>query len=302
MKKFNLALTLGLAGSFFFASCDKDDDNDVTPPTNSTGDLVLDISGLENLGDNYAYEGWIMVNGSPMSAGIFMVNDNGELSKTSFEIESEYLDAATAYILTIEPYPDNDPAPSDVHILAGDFSGNSADIAVDHAAAIGTDFESSMGKYILATPTDGGSMTNELSGVWWLDPMAGPAAGLTLPTLPSGWEYEGWAVIDGTPVSTGKFTAADMPDDFSGYSATDASAPPFPGEDFLMNAPNGLTFPTDLSGGLVVISVEPMPDNSAAPFVLKPLVGMVPDMPMDHSAYSMENNAMATNPTGMVMR
>ena len=40
-------------------------------------------------------------------------------------------------------------------------------------------------------------------------------------------------------------------DDFDGYSASDIY-PPFPGEDFLMNAPSGLMFPTDLSGATAV--------------------------------------------------
>ncbi|MEX0275426.1 MAG: hypothetical protein AB3N16_13710, partial [Flavobacteriaceae bacterium] len=295
MKKIKLMTVIcGLA--LIVASCSNDDDD-----APSKSNLTLNISGLEDLGEDYAYEGWIMVNGSPKSAGIFTVNGNGELSTSSFEIDSGDLAIATAYILTIEPSPDTDPAPSDVHILAGDFSGNSASITVDHGAAIGTDFTAATGKYILATHTDGGSMSDELSGVWWLDPTAGPGAGLDLPTLPAGWKYEGWAVIDGTPVTTGTFTSATGMDDFDGFSGMMAG-PAFPGEDFLMNAPSGLTFPTDLSGGTVVISVEPSPDNSAAPFLLKPLVGMVPAGAADHTPYDMGNNASATNPSGTVTR
>ena len=166
---------------------------------------------------------------------------------------------------------------------------------------MGTNFSTSTGSYILATPTDGSSTTDELSGVWWLDPAAGPGAGLDLPTLPEGWEYEGWAVVNGTPVSTGKFTSVTGADDFSGFSGT-TPGPAFPGEDLLMNAPSGLTFPTDLSGGTVVISVEPSPDNSTDPFLLKPLVGSVPSGALDHTSYDMDNNASASNPTGTVSR
>ena len=99
----------------------------------------------------------------------------------------------------------------------------------------------------------------------------GPVAGLDLPTLPAGWVYEGWAVIDGVPVSTGRFIDPTMPDDFSGFSGTDPN-PPFPGEDFIINAPDGLTFPTDLTdGGTIVLSIEPEDDDSPAPFAFKPL-------------------------------
>lgn len=295
MKKLFFLATL-LSGVLFLGSCDKDDD---TPSTKS---LTLNISGLEDLGNDYAYEGWLIVNGSPVSAGIFNVDANGNLSQTTFELNTADIVNASSYVLTIEPSPDNDPNPSSVHILAGDFSDNTASILVSHNSAIGTDFTSSTGNYILATPTDGGSTTNENSGVWWLDPSGGPDAGLFLPSLPTGWKYEGWAVIGGTPVSTGTFSTVSGNDESDSFSGTVASAPPFPGEDFLMNAPSGLTFPVDLAGSTVVISVEPSPDNSSAPFLLKPLVGQVPAAAIDHTLYNMSNNATATNPTGVVSR
>lgn len=288
-------LLFAAASLFLFSACD-DDDNDMMVQDT----LNLNITGLEDLGDDYAYEGWLIVNGKAISAGIFNVNGSGALSQTSFAINSDDLSNASAYVLTIEPSPDNDPGPSSVHILAGDFSGSKATLSVGHSSALGSDFSSSTGSYILATPTDGAD-SNEKSGVWWLDPSAGPGAGLSLPTLPSGWKYEGWAVIDGVPVTTGKFTSVSGADDSAPFSGNQAG-PPFPGEDFLMNAPAGVTFPTDLAGKTVVISVEPEPDNSAAPFLLKPLVGMVPADADDHTLYDMSNNSQATNPTGNVTR
>lgn len=73
--------------------------------------------------------------------------------------------------------------------------------------------------------------------------------------------------------------------------------PPFPGEDYLENAPAGLTFPTDLAGGTAVISIEPFPDDSPAPFTFKPLVGSIPQGADDHVNYDLDNNA-AGFPTG----
>lgn len=300
MKNLNLVFLLGLSSLVTFTSCTKTDDDDT--PTTST--LTLDLEGLEDLGDGYAYEGWIMVAGSPVSAGVFTVDADGNLSQSTFQVDADDLASASAYILTIEPSPDSDPLPSDIHILAGEFSDNQANVTVEHPSALGTDFTGATGDYILATPTDGDPAMDEASGVWWLNPAgAAPVPTLDLPALPEkGWEYEGWAVIDGTPVSTGRFTKVDSSDSFNGYSGTAASAPPFPGEDFLMNAPSGLTFPTDLSEGVVVISVEPVPDNSDAPFVLKPLVGAVPASAQTHTLLSMDNNASATNPKGTVSR
>jgi len=276
-----------------FTAC-KDDD------TQATEQLELNLSGLEDLGSDYTYEGWIIVDGSPVTTGVFDVNADGTLSKTSFEVDAAQLESATTFVLTIEPKPDNDPAPSDVHILAGDFSGTSASLTVGHGSALGSDFTAATGTYIMATPTDG-MANNERSGLWFLDPNAGPGAGLDLPTLPAGWKYEGWAVIDGTPVSTGTFTDAAVADDGAPYSGT-LGGPPFPGEDFIVNAPAGLSFPTDLRGATAVISIEPSPDNSAAPFLLKPLVSPIDMAAEDHTPLQMSNNAVATNPTGTVNR
>lgn len=273
-------------------SCKDDDSSETT--------FDLNINGLEDLGADYRYEGWLIVDGSPVTTGLFTVDGTGALSSTSFTVNEDDLAEATKFVLTIEPFPDSDPAPSSVHILAGNFSGGTAALTVGDEAALGNDFTASTGSYILATPTNG--MDNdEKSGVWFLDPAAGPGVGLDLPALPEGWEYEGWAVINGTPVTTGKFTDLAAADAFDGFSGT-MGGPPFPGEDFLTNAPSGLSFPTDLTSTTIVISVEPSPDNSAAPFALKPLVGQVPSDAADHTSYQMGNNAVATNPTGTVNR
>lgn len=274
------------------SSCSSDDDKST---------LTVSIDGLQDLGSGYAYEGWIMVDGAPQTAGIFTVDADGKLSKNKFEIDADALSKATAYILTIEPSPDPNPAPSAVHLVAGDFSGNSATMSVGHGAALGSDLTSSTGGYILATPTDGAN-NNEASGVWFLDNSSGsPMAGLNLPSLPSGWRYEGWAVINGQPVSTGIFSSASGADESAAFSSS-AGGPPFPGEDFLKNAPSGLTFPTDLRGSTIVVSVEPYPDNSPMPFVLKPLVGAVPASADVHSYITMDNKASDNNPSGKVSR
>lgn len=293
MKKLILSM-MGLA--LFATSCS--DDDSVSVPQNSN--LDLNLSGLEDLGSDYVYEGWIIVDGSPVTTGRFSINATGTLSQTSFPILKSALDAATTFVLTIEPAVGDDPSPSDVHVLAGDFSGTNGVLTLQHPAALGNDFTSSMGKYILATPTDS-DMTNEDSGVWFLDNSGtSPVAGLTLPTLPAGWKYEGWAVVNGTPISTGTFLTPSEMDSSGIFSGANAS-PPFPGEDFLINAPTGVTFPTSLLGKTVVISVEPSPDNSPAPFALKPLVHNVPTTASTHTVLTMNQNLSAV-PAGTVSR
>lgn len=288
MKKLLSVLFLAL----LFASCKKD--------SNPNQKLNLNITGLEDLGANYRYEGWLLVGGNPLSTGTFSVDATGKLSATSFDVDITKLANATDFILTIEPYPDANPAPTATHILAGSFSGSSANISISDAKALGNNFASASGKYVLATPSNGNN-NNEKSGLWFINLSSGsPAVGLNLPTLPAGWKYEGWAVIGSTPVTTGRFTSVTGSDNAAPFSGT-MPVPPFPGEDFIINAPAGLTFPTDLSGGKAVISIEPDPDNSAAPFLLKPLVGNIPASSADHITYTMANNTSSL-PGGSVTR
>lgn len=273
---FKKILILVLALSIF--SCSKDDDN-----VPETATLTLNLNGLEALGSDYVYEGWIIVNGQPVSTGTF---DDVNFPKT-FELDATQLEMATTFVLSIEPAIDPDPAPAATKILAGDFTGSTASV---NSNGIVGDFSGSAGTYILATPTDSDN-SNEASGVWFLDNSSGSAvAGLNLPNLSDGWKYEGWAVISGMPVSTGTFTDVAGFDDnamTSMFKGSVGDGPPFPGEDFLQNAPAGLTFPTDLKGATIVISVEPYPDNSPNPFTLKPLAHMVPNNAADHTAISM---------------
>lgn len=266
--------------------------------------LDLDLTGVDPLANGFHYEGWAIINGDANSTGKFNLDAAGDfftvggvaIPNGEFDVDYD-LDDATAIVISIEPDGDTDDIPSATKFMAGDVVGDDAVLGVEATQALGDDFTAAMGKYILATPTNG-SNTNELSGIWFLDLGTGsPTVGLTLPTLPTGWKYEGWAVISGQPVTSGKFTAVDMADESAPYSGPQPG-PDFPGEDYLENAPAGLTFPTDLSGGTVVISVEPDPDDDTAPFVLKPLVHAVPDPAQDHLTYDMTNQAGTTFPTG----
>ena len=230
-----------------------------------TAHLSLNLHGLEDLGDDAAYEGWLIVDGSPVSTGVFTVDENGLPSQSYFPTHVSSLDAIDAFVLTIEPVPDSDPSPSAVHLLGGDFIGSASSLSIDHAAALGTDFSGVMGSYILAAPSGGGSAPY-VNGIWWLDP-AGPMETLVLPELPDGWVYEGWVAGDDGPMTTGRFTmASGMDSDGAGPASGPEAGPPFPGQDFV-NPAIDLT-----SGYAAVISVEPEPDNSSAPFTLKPLM------------------------------
>ncbi len=232
--------------------------------------ITINIDGLEDLGEDFVYEGWAIVNGAPISTGIFSIDDAGNLSQYDFVADANprYVDA---FVLTIEPYPDPDPAPSDTHVLAGEFNGRHARLGTEHPAALGSDFADADGTFFLAVPSDASGATPYTNGIWWIDPAAGPGPGLNLPTLPAGWVYEGWVVGPEGPISTGTFTDVAAADSDAGgpYAGPDAT-PPFPGQDFVNPA-------IDLTGYVAVISIEPYPDNSPAPFAYKPVVGEIID-------------------------
>lgn len=285
-------LAFSLAALVVLTSCKED------PAVNPTSNLTLNITGLDDLGADFAYEGWIIVDGAPVSTGTFSVDASGKLSQTEFETDATQLASATKFVLSIEPIPDPDASPAPTKILAGDFSSSSATLTT---ATVGAGFEDAMGKYIVATPTGTGTPEEMFSGIWFLDNSSGSAAaGLSLPTLEAGWKYEGWVVMNGVPVTTGTFTSVDAADDSGMFSGANPG-PSFPGEDFLNNAPSGLTFPTDVRGATAVISIEPSPDNSSAPFTLKPLAGGIPD-PLSGSPETLNNNVTASFPSGSVSR
>jgi hypothetical protein len=258
--------------------------------------LELEADGIEDLGSGWAYEGWLIVDGAPVSTGVFTVSDDGEPSRRHFAVTVDDGAAVGAFVLTIEPVPDMDSAPSAVHLLGGDFSGSMADLTAGHPAALGDDFSSAAGMYILNAPS-GGEGADYRNGIWWLDPDAGPGPSLSLPDLPEGWAYEGWVVGPGGPMTTGRFTdVAGDDSDAGGITAGPFETPPFPGQD-LLNPPTDLT-----SGYAAVVSIEPEPDNSPAPFTLKPLVdGDIDDVGAG-VLQSMMNNAAAFPTGSLTMR
>ena len=283
-----------LAIGVFASSCSSDDDND-----SSTSNLVLNLNGLEDLGDDFVYEGWVIVDGAPVSTGRF----SSPTFPQTFSIDASQLALATKFVLTIEPNVDSDPAPSATKILAGDFLGNSATVGLGPVAASG-DFNDSWGKFFLRTPTDetGTNNGNDQFGIWFGTPGMPPTTGLGLPVLDEGWKYEGWVVVDGVgALSTGTFTNFTTVDDSNDFSGTENNVgPPIPGEDFFNNAPAGFIFPLDVRGRTVVISVEPNPDNSPMPFLLKPLVGTA-GTETAPTTFDLGLNA-ASFPTGTVTR
>lgn len=300
MKK-NLNLVTAFLIAIVFVACNNNDENE----TPTIGSLTLNLNGLEELGSNYVYEGWLIVNGNPISTGTF----TSATFPQSFDVEQTVLESATTFVLSIEPAGETGAAalaPAATKVLAGDFSGNSASVKVAPVTTNASDFTDASGNFFLRTPTDETSETgnngNDHYGIWFGTPGAPPTSGLNLPELAPGWVYEGWVVVDGVgPISTGTFTVSTQRDSSNGFSGTQSNAgPPVPGEDFFLNAPTGFTFPLDVRGRTAVISIEPSPDDSPAPFALKPLVG-VAGQETAPATHNLGQN-LSSLPTGTVTR
>jgi hypothetical protein len=305
-------MTDGLpSGMFSLSEAPTDELSGIWYLNRSTGTHVAGLDLPDLTGTEWTYEGWVVIDGVPVSSGRFDMAEGADdfdgYSASDvyppFPGEDFLMNAPEGVtfptdlsgqfaVISVEPRVDDDPAPFIFKPLA-------AMIPLDAEDHVEYMLENTADQLPTGTFALSDAPSDELSGIWFLQGPAGDhVAGLDLPDLTgTDWVYEGWVVIDGVPVSSGRFDMAEGADDFDGYSASE-NYPPFPGEDFLVNAPAGVTFPTDLSGQMAVISVEPRVDDDPAPFILKPLAGTIPEDAMDHTVYDLD---MMDTPTGSFM-
>lgn len=255
--------------------------------------LNADDSTVPALGDSHAWEGWLIVDGKPVSTGLFEATA-GE-STYHFVVDADRAKRAAKFVLTIEPADEPAGTPSASKYLAGGLNGGTADLSTTAGPTLaGADLTSASGNFFLAAPSapaDG--ETGYKNGIWFIDKTGGPSAGLNLPELGEGWTYEGWVVEKGVgPVSTGRFDKpAQRDSDSGGPFAGPNGTPPFPGQDFVM--PDGRRDLTD--GYKAVISVEPQPDNSPKPFAVKPLAADITDAgAKTHQALNLNDAGLPT--------
>jgi hypothetical protein len=254
------------------------------------------------------YEGWAIVGGAAYSTGKFNVNGNGQpIMLGGGDVIGEFdagldITGASDIKISLEAPGDMDALPSGLIVLTGQVNGLTANLM---AALPGLDMLANMttGAYILATPSDNDSdADNDDQGIWFLT-MPNPDPGfLDLPDLGANWTYEGWVVdVSGTtpmPYSTGSFDmAAGFDSDAAGCMG---GGPPFPGQDFVAYQCDGVL---DLDSGdfAAVLSIEPVPDNSPAPFLFKPLAGMIPTDGLGNPGIPMNNQTTDTFPVGTAL-
>lgn len=202
-------------------------------------------------------------------------------------------------------FDDSDPADRiRILFLTGDISDDRAILTFRPA-----DFSEAGGEFMLASPTDNNSLVNERSGLWFGHVLQNSGR-LTLPALSDGWVYEGWAIIDGRTLTTGRFARSDEPDLFAGFSDDQARSPSFPGEDFLLDPPvrvfPDLQFPVDLAGQEVMITVEPdhggTDPTGQEPFATTILSADIPRLAEAGRLYEMEQDTVGLPKATVVLR
>ncbi len=271
----------------------------------AAAELTLSFNNLPTLNESTEglYEGWAIVDGMPVSTGVFNVNGAGEPVMpggggviASFPVPDS-IGMSSSIKISLEPVGDADPAPSGLIVLGGDVE---SEITALTAAVPGLDMlMTSGGSYILATPSDNAvDPANDDQGIWFLA-MPGPVAGLTnLPDIGPNWKYESWVVdVSGggpVPYTGGTFDmAAGLDSDEAGCNG---GGPPFPGQDYTAFH-CGPVLDLDSGDFAAVISIEPVPDNGPGPFMFKPLAGMIPTDALDNGGM-VGNQVADTFPTG----
>lgn len=248
--------------------------------------------------------------GTRFSLGRFVLLDQDRIADTSgrvianalFRLPGAVTSLRGAEIRVVEL--ERGRQPFSLEYVSGAFNGDRAIVTYFEA-----DEAVPSGSFMLGTPTDGDQTINERSGLWFGNYQTG-LADLRLPALRPGWVYEGWAIIDGQPLTTGRFRQASSRDLFSGFSARAVTAPAMPGEDFLLDPPvlvfPNLSFPVDLAGDVVQVSIEPdvngVDPTGQGPFGFTILSSDVPRRADPAIPYDLESSADALPKATVVLR
>lgn len=271
-----------------------------------TGDPIfvqmqLDVNELPPLGGSNNYRAWAVLPTRFLGSDLFNFTEAGQYINSTGQFVSntvtfgDDIAEATKVLISIETKDGSEDVPSSSIVLAGDIVNFEADLSVSHPDALGEDLDAASGVFSLLTPSDADD-TNETEGIWFVESLSAGnwTTGLSLPTLPEGWLFEGWAEVGDTVLSTGRFdsaTGADMDSPFMTDLVSEFIN--YPGEDFIMRPPLGVTFPPDFSNARVFVTVEPDPDAQPLPFGIEILSGTVSATPETLTNYQLQGGLVA---------
>lgn len=156
---------------------------------------------------------------------------------------------------------------------------------------------------LLVAPTD--SKIPGTGGIWFAKTGAvkrKPGPGLSLAPPAAGWLYGGFVTTaSGTTLPTGAFRDAGAADQGSPFLGKGRGLG-VPGEDFVANPPDGVTFPLNLADGRTTVTIGLLPDFAAdarVPF-LSLLTTRVPYKQKSATPFTLAPVAAEEFPRGVV--
>lgn len=240
--------------------------------------VLVDLTSLQPL--DPAAEGiyhlWALLERSESrSLGAFNIGAGGQMVDTSGAPISEFrsdefaLRETLGMLITIESETEVPQSPSGMQILSGTFIEGVARLTVPISSAI----TSGSGSLRIFSPTDGPN-TNETSGFWMVDANGDPS--VFLPDTTAALVYEIFVDISGSSLKVGRFDRTDQADDLCRFCVDATLAPERPGDDLLVNGPDGIAFPASLAGTRITVSLEGRGNDFLSRSQLIVLEGFVP--------------------------
>ena len=267
-------------GAILLPACNQTP-TEITPLPRAIGEIqavLVDLSSLKPLDPTVEgiYYLWALLERNESeSLGAFNIGASGQMVDTAgatlreFSSDKFPLRTTLGMLVTIESDTETPQAPTGMQILSGTFIEGVARLTVPISSAIA----SSGGSVRIFSPTDGPN-TNQTSGFWMVDGNGDPS--VSVPDTTAALVYETFIDVNGSSLNVGRFDRADQADDLCRFCADSTLAPERPGDDLLVNAPDGLTFPTSLAGARITVSLEGRGTDFLSRSQLIVLEGFVP--------------------------
>ncbi len=257
-----------------FVAVDRGGDEVRAPSQSSPTVFVPTFERLPPVPDGH-YELWVArPDGGEERIAAFSVLPGGTISALNGEGAREFLvrelpPPGSVLLLTVEEGRDPLTSRSDRLLLRGALSA--ADVTFEPV------LPRLEGSHVAQLRMSSGAASSKRSGLWFSGERG---QGLQLPPLSGGWAYGGFVTLSqGTRLATGLFHDPGRPDMATPHTKSNKGVLlPFPGEDFVHDPPEGVTFPLNLADGRTTVSVALQPDFSsggAEPF-LPLLEGRIP--------------------------
>lgn len=203
------------------------------------------------------------------------------------ELSLEGLGELVEFFVTIENEGDRNETPNTFILMESEIVDNRAELKFE------ADIPQGDNNFMLASPTDGNSTINELSGLWFKRAEE-DLPSLYLPISPPLFKYEARIIntVEENILNIGRFGNVREEDNSKIYSLNNEGFK-YPGEDFLRNLPEPLEAPLNLANGdyQVIISLEPDIegiDLSGNDVFVQILTAEIPQNSQDHQNIPMQ--------------